>query len=133
MIKLDYAHICDYTFTDPEGKLYLLGIFNHIYSEKYPAVHPSLVVFSAWSGELDESSDIVLIIKDSDGEKLIEVKAVEIVMHQTEHRLASRVTNLRIPREGDYSVLLFADGKLVRELPLFASIVEVKQGADHAS
>lgn len=133
MIKLVYAHLCDYTFTDPEGKVYILGIFDRIYSEKYPAKHPSMVVLSVWSGEQDESSEIQLIINDSDGEKIFETQPIEIVMDRPEQRLANRITNFVLPRKGGYTFQLYADEKLKGELTLTASIVKVDQEVDHAS
>lgn len=39
-LRLDFAVIADYALVDQHGKLSVLGIFQHVWVAKFPAVHP---------------------------------------------------------------------------------------------
>ena len=39
---LDFAVIADYALVDQAGKLSVLGIFQHIWVQQFPAMHPRL-------------------------------------------------------------------------------------------
>ena len=41
-MKIDLAVMCDYAIIDQFGKLSVMGIFEHIWIAKFPAVHPRL-------------------------------------------------------------------------------------------
>lgn len=41
-MRIDFAVVCDYATIDQYGKLSVLGIFQHIWVAKFPAVHPRL-------------------------------------------------------------------------------------------
>lgn len=41
-MKVDFAVVCDYALIDQYGKLSVLGIFQHIWVQQFPALHPRL-------------------------------------------------------------------------------------------
>ena len=41
-MHLDFAVIADYALVDQAGKLSVLGIFQHIWVQQFPAMHPRL-------------------------------------------------------------------------------------------
>lgn len=41
-MKIDFALVCDYAIVDQYGKLSVLGIFQHIWVSRFPAMHPRL-------------------------------------------------------------------------------------------
>src|SRR5437899_4423325 len=41
-MHLDFAVIADYALVDQAGKLSVLGIFQHIWVQQFPATHPRL-------------------------------------------------------------------------------------------
>src|SRR2546430_9815832 len=41
-MHLDFAVVADYAIVDQAGKLSVLGIFQHIWVQQFPAMHPRL-------------------------------------------------------------------------------------------
>lgn len=41
-MRIDFAVVCDYAVIDRHGKLSVLGIFQHVWVQQFPAVHPRL-------------------------------------------------------------------------------------------
>ena len=39
-LRVDFAVVADYALIDQHGKLSVLGIFQHVWVEQFPAVHP---------------------------------------------------------------------------------------------
>jgi hypothetical protein len=39
-VHLDFAVLADYALVDPHGKLSVMGMFQHVWVEQFPAVHP---------------------------------------------------------------------------------------------
>ena len=131
MIKLQFAHICDKAITDPDGKLYLLGIFSNINSEGFPAAHPSIAVVSAWAGERGARSTVQLVLVDKGGTTVFETKPLGIEIEGPQHLLISNINNLILPREGTYTFQLRSNGELVHEMELTATLKNREE--QHAS
>jgi hypothetical protein len=41
-MKIDFAVVCDYALVDQFGKLSVIGLFQHIWVQKFPTIHPRL-------------------------------------------------------------------------------------------
>jgi len=41
-MKIDFAVVCDYALIDQFGKLSVIGVFHHIWVQKFPTIHPRL-------------------------------------------------------------------------------------------
>jgi hypothetical protein len=41
-MNIDFAVVCDYALVDQFGKLSVIGLFQHIWVQKFPTVHPRL-------------------------------------------------------------------------------------------
>ena len=53
-MKIDFAVACDYAIVDQYGKLSVLGVFQHIWVAKFPAVHPRLYLVIRMRGTRTE-------------------------------------------------------------------------------
>lgn len=53
-MKIDLALICDYALIDRLGKLSILGIFEHLWIPKFPAVHPRVHLVLRLKGKRTE-------------------------------------------------------------------------------
>src|SRR5881398_1900168 len=51
---LDFAVIADYALVDQAGKLSVLGIFQHIWVQQFPATHPRLHLVLRLKGKRTE-------------------------------------------------------------------------------
>ena len=72
-MKIDLALACDYAIIDQYGKLSVLGIFEHIWVQEFPVVHPRLHLVMRLKGRRTEIGDHEVSIRlvDEDGEQII--------------------------------------------------------------
>jgi hypothetical protein len=66
-VAADYANVAD------NGKLNIMGIFDRIQSDKFPARHPSMflvIKLSADLGEYDTDHDFRIMFLNTDGNEL---------------------------------------------------------------
>jgi hypothetical protein len=55
-VHLDFAVIADYALVDQAGKLSVLGIFQHVWVQQFPAMHPRLHLVLRLKGKRRSSS-----------------------------------------------------------------------------
>lgn len=67
-MKLDFAVVCDYAIVDQYGKLSVLGIFQHIWVQQFPAVHPRLHLVLRLKGKRTEVGEHRVRIRLTDAE-----------------------------------------------------------------
>jgi hypothetical protein len=72
-VKIDFAVLCDYALIDQFGKLSVLGIFEHIWVPKFPAVHPRLHLVMRLKGRRTELGEHEILIRlvDDENEEII--------------------------------------------------------------
>lgn len=72
-MKVDLALACDYAIIDQYGKLSVLGIFEHIWVQEFPVVHPRLHLVMRLKGRRTEIGDHEVSIRlvDEHGEEII--------------------------------------------------------------
>ena len=63
------AVVCDHALIDQAGKLSVIGIFERIWVERFPAVHPRLHLVLRLKGRRTEIGDhaLAIVLKDPDG------------------------------------------------------------------
>jgi hypothetical protein len=72
-VNIDFAVVCDYALVDQYGKLSVLGIFQHIWVQQFPAVHPRLHLVIRLKGrrtEVGEHSIRIRLVDDEGAELL---------------------------------------------------------------
>jgi hypothetical protein len=72
-MHLDFAVIADYALVDQAGKLSVLGIFQHIWVQQFPAMHPRLHLVVRLKGkrtEIGEHQVQIRLVDEQDGEIL---------------------------------------------------------------
>ncbi len=72
-MKVDLALACDYAIIDQFGKLSVLGIFEHIWVQEFPVVHPRLHLVMRLKGRRTEigDHDVKIRLVDENGEEII--------------------------------------------------------------
>jgi len=55
-MKLNFTIICDNAFTDQQGRLNIIQIFEHISSKSYPATYPRMVIVTNYSVTEEEKN-----------------------------------------------------------------------------
>ena len=70
-MKVDLALVCDYALIDQYGKLSVMGIFEHIWVQHFPVVHPRLHLVMRLKGrrtEIGEHKVGIRLVDDDDTE-----------------------------------------------------------------
>ena len=62
-MHLDFAVIADYALVDQAGKLSVLGIFQHIWVQQFPAMHPRLHLVLRLKGKRTEVGEHQVLIR----------------------------------------------------------------------
>jgi hypothetical protein len=68
-VRIDFAVACDYAVVDQYGKLSVLGIFQHIWVGRFPAVHPRLHLVLRLKGRRTEIGEHKVRIRLYDKER----------------------------------------------------------------
>jgi len=72
-VKIDLALVCDYALIDQYGKLSVMGIFEHIWVQQFPVVHPRLHLVMRLKGRRTEIGEHPVSIRllDEDEKEII--------------------------------------------------------------
>ena len=76
-MKVTLALIADYANVTKEGKLNVMGIFDRIWSENFPARHTSMHLvmgFEASRVESENKFTVEVFLVDADGQKILGLK-----------------------------------------------------------
>lgn len=122
------AVACDYALIDQHGKLSVLGIFERIWVEHFPAVHPRLHLVLRLKGrrtEIGEHAIVIRLVDDGGQEVLRGDGAVQIGeppagVLEVE---AGAVLAFDVPleRPGTYTFEIAVDGSLKATVPIAVS------------
>jgi len=120
--------LCDAATASPDGKLNILGTFDAVMAQSYPATHPqcSVAVRVRFRRIEQGSHRITLHVVDYDGHMVIPPldATVQVNVPPSEPsafaNLVLNVQQLRLLAPGQYALNLAIDGREVGSLPLFA-------------
>jgi hypothetical protein len=132
-VKIDLALLCDYALVDQFGKLSVMGIFEHIWVQHLPVVHPRLHLVMRLKGrrtELGEHSVRIRLIDEQEHEIITGDGAVTFAEPPagiTEVE-AGTVLVFDVPLEhtGSYSFEITLDDEIAASVPLSVGIAPNK-------
>ena len=134
------ALLADSANISREGKLNLLGIFNLIYTQSFPAVHPNMhlvVSFSTTNVEAGRTKQVEIVFSGPDGGKIGSITGKFVVPKgepgypiQINHIVP--IPPLKFEKSGDYAFNIFVNQEVKKEvslrvLPLKPSKLEIKK------
>ncbi len=126
-MHVDFAVLADYALIDQQGKLSVLGIFQHVWVASFPAVHPRTHLVVRVRGRRTEIGEHRIRIRfvDDRGQELIggdgTVQFGEPPAGVTEVEAgAVLVFDVPLPREGQYGFEITMGDQVLR-VPLSAS------------
>jgi len=122
------AVVCDHALIDQAGKLSVIGIFERIWVERFPAVHPRLHLVLRLKGRRTEIGDhpVLIVLKDPDGNQVLRgdgsVQIGEPPAGVTEVE-AGAVLAFDVPleRAGTYTFDISVDGEPQASVPVAVS------------
>jgi len=108
--------LADYANTTPNGKLNVLGIFDQINANQFPAAHLSMMAIAKISLELGERVDVprpmALRMLTEDGEPIVELTTELKFPPQQDNKrpevnIIVQLANVTFPQPGRYELKLF--------------------------
>ncbi|MEO8199493.1 MAG: hypothetical protein ABI679_03125 [Gemmatimonadota bacterium] len=130
-MNLDFAVLADYALIDQQGKLSIIGIFQHVWVTSFPTVNARTHLVLRVRGRRTEIGSHTIRIKfmDADGVELMggegTVQFGEPVAGVTELEAgAVLVFDIPLPRPGQYAFEIALDGTTGARVPLTAAQVE---------
>jgi hypothetical protein len=127
-MHIGLAVVCDHALIDQAGKLSVIGIFERIWVERFPAVHPRLHLVLRLKGRRTEIGDhpVQIVLKDPDGTQVLRgdgsVQIGEPPAGVTEVE-AGAVLAFDVPleRAGTYTFDISVDGEHQASVPVAVS------------
>jgi hypothetical protein len=137
-MNVDFAVLADYALVDQHGKLSVLGIFQHVWVQAFPAVHPRTHLVIRVRGRRTEVGNHPVRIRfvDEGGNELVggegAIQFGEPPAGVTEIEAgAVLVFDVPLPRAGLYAFEILVDGMAAMRVPLTASALQPMSGKLH--
>jgi len=135
-VHLDFAVVADYALVDQAGKVSVLGIFQHIWVQQFPAMHPRLHLVLRLRGKRTEIGEHAVRIRlaDEQGAEVLggsgSVTFAEPPAGVTDIEAAAiLVFDVPFPHPGLYRFEITIDGRLEATVPITVSQVPPPAGA----
>lgn len=127
-MKLHFALVCDHALIDQSGKLSVIGIFERIWVERFPAVHPRLHLVLRLKGRRTEIGDhpVVITLQDDEGREVLRgegtVQIGEPPAGVTEVEAAAVLAfDVPLEKPGTYTFDIRVDGASAATVPIAVS------------
>ena len=137
-MHLDFAVIADYALVDQAGKLSVLGIFQHVWVQQFPAMHPRLHLVLRLKGkrtEIGEHQVQIKLLDEQDTEVLGGNGAVNFAEPPAGvtdiEAGAILVFDVPLPHAGAYRFEITVDGETKAAVPLTASQLPPQPQGSH--
>ncbi|HKW86361.1 MAG TPA: hypothetical protein VJM82_04765 [Nitrospiraceae bacterium] len=125
-MQVTLAVIADSANVSQEGKLNIMGIFDALYSETFPTIHPEMklvVQLEAGVAEVGKVHQIEIQLMDEDGRKPFVVNGQVVVgevkpgtVFKTNSIL--NIRGVKFEQPGDFVFNILLNGELKRQVPL---------------
>ena len=127
-MNIQLALVCDHAIIDQHGKLSVLGIFDRIWVERFPAIHPRLHLVLRLKGRRTEIGDHAVLIQlvDAEGREILRGEGNVAIGEPPAGVLdieAAAVLAFDVPLEkaGVYTFEIAVDGARVASVPITVS------------
>lgn len=134
-MHLDFAVVADYALVDQAGKISVLGIFQHIWVQQFPAMHPRLHLVLRLKGkrtEIGEHGVQIRLVDEQNAEILGgtgNVTFAEPPAGVTEIEAAAvLVFDVPFPHAGVYRFDITVDGERAAQVPITVSQMPQPEG-----
>ena len=134
-MHLDFAVVADYALIDQAGKISVLGIFQHIWVQNFPAMHPRLHLVLRLKGkrtEIGEHGVQIRLLDEQETEILGgngNVTFAEPPAGVTDIEAAAfLVFDVPFPHPGPYRFEITVDGKRAATVPITVAQIPAPSG-----
>ena len=111
MADVEYMHICDYAFPAEGGKPCIIGIFDRITAQSFPAGHPFMSVAIQLRGTAHEMVPIKIELGRPNGDVIVGMEGQVAVSDTGAAFINFNIVNTQFPEAGRYVVKVSSAGK----------------------
>jgi hypothetical protein len=127
MPRLSYTLLCDDVRQEVGGKFSLMGLFESIYANAFPAVHPRFAIVNELTGGKGEFAVKIKLLSPNKEEVLSESETKISLYNETQrHRDISVRFNTTFSAPGTYWLETLVDGERIGLTPLPLQFVSDK-------
>lgn len=110
--KLNFIHVSENAFFSQEGKLSIIGIFDKIFSDNFPALHPAFAISLGMIGE-SGFHKIQIDVVSPQGQSIIPKieKTIEIAQGGGGANFVANLVGLVFTESGKYVIKIAIDDK----------------------
>ena len=125
--RLSYTLLCDDVRQELGGKFSLMGLFESIYANVFPAVHPRFAIVNELTGGKGEFTVKIKLLSPNKEEVLSESETKISLFGETQrHRDISVRFNSTFSAPGTYWIETLVDGRRIGLTPLPLQLVSDK-------
>jgi hypothetical protein len=124
-VHVDFAVVADYALVDQAGKISVLGIFQHIWVQQFPAMHPRLHLVLRLKGKRTEVGEhgVQIRLADEDGAEILGGNGTVTFAEPPAGVVdieagAILVFDVPFPHPGVYKFDITVDGERKAEVPI---------------
>ena len=117
MADCDWAILCDYAFLDAGGKMCIIGIFERIYAQTVPAIHPQAVIVAKLRGAPGEEVQLRVEIRRPNGLSLMRLDGTAKMSVEGGAGIQLRLAGLNLPDMGTYECSVYIENEKSYVLP----------------
>jgi hypothetical protein len=122
--RLNFTLICDDVRQEMGGKFSLMGLFESIYANSFPALHHRFAIVNEWSGGKGEFTIRIRLLAPDREQVLSESETRLMLFNETQrHRDISIRYNTTFKVPGTYWVETLLDGEQAGMTPLIVQMV----------
>ena len=122
--RLSYTLICDDVRQEMGGKFSLMGLFESIYANTFPALHHRFAVVNEWTGGRGDFTVKIRLLAPDQEQVLSESETKLSLFNETQrHRDISIRYNTTFKVPGTYWIEMLLDNERVGMAPLVVQIV----------
>ncbi len=125
-MNVTLAVLADYANVTQEGKLNIMGIFDSIHAQKFPALHPEMKLvtqFEAGIAEVRKVHQLEIVLMGADGARLFSVSGQLQVgeiqsgtLYKTNNIL--NIRGLKFEQPGEFEFKILVNGEERKSVPL---------------
>jgi hypothetical protein len=122
--RLAWTLLCDDVRQEMGGKFSLMGLFESIYSNTFPAIHSRFAIINEWTGGRGEFRTTVRLLSPDKKTVLSESEAVISLYNESQkHRDITVRFNTTFSQPGTYWIEMLLDSDTVSLVPLSLQVV----------
>jgi hypothetical protein len=125
--KLNYTILCDDVRQEMGGKFSLMGLFESIYANSFPAVHPRFAIVNEWMGGKGDFKLTIRLLGTNKKDVLSESDSTMSLFSETQrHRDIAVRFNTTFSASGTYWIEMLLDGEQAGLVPLPLQVISPK-------